>query len=119
MNIFVTSNLLNEKEGLKYLGHLNAKADTGFYYITNHSKDTLVLENEATLIEESRLSREDLRKNLPAAIDITAQTNKKISDKYPGMLELKALRTNDAEYKAFVEQVVAEHNAAKDALFSL
>ncbi|NBO25991.1 MAG: hypothetical protein EBU96_04215 [Actinobacteria bacterium] len=119
MNIFVTSNQLKEKEGLKFLGHLNSGQNTGFYYLSAHSKENLAYENEAVLIEDSNLSQEDLRRELPSAREISANTAKRISDKYPGNLELKALRTNDAEYKAFIEQVVAEHNAAKDALFSL
>lgn len=60
-----------------------------------------------------------LRKNSAAAKAIDHNTQVKIKEKYSPEAELKAIRTNDAEYKAFVEQVVAEHNAAKDALFSL
>lgn len=60
-----------------------------------------------------------LRKESEFAKAIDRETESKIRAKYSIEAELKALRTNDQEYKTFIEQVVAEHNAAKDALFSL
>lgn len=61
----------------------------------------------------------DLRANSLEAKNIDRETSLKIRSKYSVEAEFKALRTNDQEYKTFIEQVVSEHNAAKDALFAV
>jgi len=61
----------------------------------------------------------ELRKTLLLAREIDSATARVIRSKYSVESELGAIRRNDSEYKAFIEEVLAKHNAAKDALFSI
>ena len=116
--IIKTSNHLdNATSGnAKYLG-LTEKFE-GFFYVTN-DLEGLKASHPTVDIENVDARKEELRKTLEAAKAVEAKTEEKIRSKYPISKEMQALRTNDQEYKSFIEQVVAEHNAAKDALFSL
>jgi hypothetical protein len=74
-------------------------------------------DNQFEVASEGKVK--ELRKTLLSARDIDRNTNNKIRSKYSVESELGAIRTNDPEYKTFIEEVIAEHNAAKDALFSI
>jgi hypothetical protein len=116
--IIKTSNHLDNATpaNARYLG-LTEKFE-GFFYVTN-DVEALRATHPGVTIEDADSRREELRKTLEAALGVDAKTEEKIRAKYSISKEMQALRTNDAEYKTFIEQVVAEHNAAKDALFSL
>jgi hypothetical protein len=75
--------------------------------------------NESREIVDLTDAIEKLRSELDTAQGISAWTQRVIRNKYSLESELKALRTGSQEYKAFIDQVIAEHNAAKDALFSV
>lgn len=71
-------------------------------------------------IKAADLTDEGLLKYLktesPPARQIDAETQSKIRARYPLEEELKALRTNDEEYAAYVEGVVQEGRARKTEL---
>ena len=71
-------------------------------------------------IKNADLTDENLLKYLktesPPARQIDAETQSKIRERYSLEEELKALRTNDAEYVAYVESVVQEGRAKKAEL---
>lgn len=75
--------------------------------------------NENREVSDLTGSIDKLRSEMDSAVGIGSWTQRSIRSKYSLEGELKALRTGDAEYKAFIEQVIAEHNAAKDALFAV
>ncbi len=90
-----------------------------FVYKTDDSSKVEAA-NEGAQIEVAGEEKvKELRKTLLLARDIDRNTSNKIRVKYSIEAELGAIRTNNAEYNAFIEEVIAEHNAAKDALFAV
>lgn len=71
-------------------------------------------------VKKADLTNADLQKYLkaesPPARQIDAETQMKIREKYSLEDELKALRTKDEEYEAYIAEVVAEGRARKEAL---
>jgi len=90
-----------------------------FVYKTNDSSKVVEANEGAQIEVASEEKVKKLRKTLILARDIDRNTSNKIRAKYSMEAELGAIRTNNAEYNAFIEEVIAEHNAAKDALFSI
>jgi hypothetical protein len=90
-----------------------------FVYKTSSSIEAIkgTAFNESREIVDLTDAIEKLRSELDSAQGISAWTQRVIRNRYSLESELKALRTGDQEYKAFIDQVIAEHNAAKDALF--
>lgn len=91
----------------------------GYVYKTNDLNAVEQANLEATISVIPQSGYKELRKMLLPALLIDRQTQEKIRAKYSLEAEIAALRTNDQEYRDFIEQVIAEHNAAKDALFSV
>ena len=71
-------------------------------------------------VKEADLKDEGVQKYLksesPPARQIDAETQNKIRERYSLEDELKALRTKDTEYEAYVDNAVAEGRAKKEAL---
>jgi PHP family Zn ribbon phosphoesterase len=74
----------------------------------NENRDITELTDLAKLMSE-----------LDTSIGLSNSAAHKIRRKYSVDREFQALRTNDPEYRAFVEQTLADHKAAKDALFAV
>jgi hypothetical protein len=104
-----------ESAALTHLGEYTE----GYVYKTNDLSAVQAANSEATIQEVPASEMPILRKVLASAIELNRKTQATIRAKYSLEDELGAIRSNDAEYKAFVEQVIAEHNAAKDALFAV
>ena len=91
----------------------------GYVYKTNSLPAVQAANPEAEVAEVPSENLPTLRKVLFTAVELNRKTQEKIRSKYSLEDELGAIRTNNAEYNAFIEEVIAEHNAAKDALFSI
>ncbi|NCY20488.1 hypothetical protein EBX31_00845 [bacterium] len=116
--IILSKNILFKPDNavLESLG----EAPSGEYvYKTNNLEAVKAANAEAQVETAGDNVVKELRKTLILAQDIDRNTAQKIRSKYSANSELGAIRTNNAEYKAFIEEVIAEHNAAKDALFSI
>lgn len=90
-----------------------------FVYKTDDLSAVQAFNQDAAIEVADAGKVQELRKTVILAKDIDRQTATKIRSKYSVDAELGAIRTNDSEYKSFIESVLAEHNAAKDALFSV
>lgn len=91
----------------------------GYVYKTENLAEVQAANSEAEITEVPSENMSILRRVLFTAVELNRATQATIRAKYSLEDELGAIRSNDAEYKAFVEQVIAEHNAAKDALFAV
>jgi len=116
--IILSKNILFKPDNavLESLG----EAPSGEYVYKTNNLEAVEAANDGTQVDVAGDNVvKELRKTLLLARDIDRNTAQKIRSKYSVDSELGAIRTNDAEYKAFIEEVIAEHNSAKDALFSI
>lgn len=104
-----------ESASLVHLGDYSE----GYVYKTSSLSSVQAANPDAEVAEVPSENLPILRKVLFTSAEIDRKTQEKIRAKYTLEAELGAIRTNNLEYKNFIEQVVAEHNAAKDALFSV
>jgi hypothetical protein len=100
------------------LSHLGEYSE-GYVYKTNDISAVQAANSDTTIQEVPASAIPTLRKVLFSAVELNRKTQATIRAKYSLEEELGAIRSNNAEYKSFVEQVVADHNAAKDALFAV
>lgn len=91
----------------------------GYVYKTENLAEVQAANSEVAIQEVPSENMSILRRVLFTTIELNRATQATIRAKYSLEDELGAIRSNDTEYKTFVEQVIAEHNAAKDALFSV
>lgn len=106
--------LANEEVAYKTIGMIEGYP--GMYFLVPSISEAKQNFPSANIFEASQDEILAARSKSEAAKQIDGATATKIRSKYSLAKELQALRTNDPEYRAFVDQVVAEHNAAKDAL---
>lgn len=115
--IIVSRSILSVPEN-GVLTHLGENHQ-GYVYKTNSLSAVEQANPEATVSVIPQSEYKGLRKMLLSALIIDRDTQNKIRAKYSLEAEIAALRTNDQEYRDFIEQVIEEHNAAKDALFAV
>jgi len=115
--IIQSTSVLSQPESAVFV-HLGEYSQ-GYVYKTDSLSAVQAANPGSEITEVPSESMPSLRKVLYPAVRINIETHQKIRAKYSVEGEIQAIRTNDQEYKTFIEQVVAEHNAAKDALFSL
>jgi hypothetical protein len=104
-----------ESASLTHLGDYSE----GHVYKTERLSDVQAANPDAEISEVPSENMPVLRRVLFTAVELNRKTQEKIRSKYSLEDELGAIRTNNQEYKTFIDQVIAEHNAAKDALFSV
>ena len=82
--------------------------------------DTITFEEEFEEVdltsEDGLILKDQIKKESSECKRIDEETIRKIREKYDINEELKALRTNDTEYTAFVESVVQESKDKKEKL---
>jgi len=113
--IIVSRTILSQPESAT-LVHLGENGQ-GYVYRTNDLESVTASNSLASISVIPQSEYKELRKVLSSCIQINQNTQSKIRAKYSIEAELAALRTNDEEYRDFVNEVIAEHNIAKDELF--
>ena len=113
--IIVSRTILSQPENAT-LVHLGENGQ-GYVYKTNDLEAVVGSNPLASVSVIPQSEYKELRKVLWSCVQINLDTQAKIRAKYSIEAELAALRTNDEEYRDFVNEVIAEHNTAKDELF--